>query len=693
MKLLFLDTETSGIDCNKDQIIEIGAVIFELQDYELKLLDYFQTTIALRKILDERITRITGITEGELVTAPSLVKAQNMYNNWIEKYENSIAGIVGHSIDFDIGFLKKEDWFLPTNSYYDTLNLAKIMLPNMQAVNLEFLSKKLEFGEILKGIPNEGLSYHRALYDSVMSANLFEYILKQVNSLECSQNFVDQLCSLFLPSGINFYKSQKTPLTPNSNNLLSLTTGIKTPNLQSITSSLDSGKLSNILELTGQPKTIGINDKIKKLTYSNALEVALNWTLPSNYKMVILQLYVISIENSNPNLHFYPKLHSLGLGFWIANFALDLFLPKISHQSFTLLNPENLIDQINRIADESINFETIATYLEILDKILVRNNVADQNIVDWLSQYEFFLVTLQPLMSNYDIKIDFINPLPDQKNIVTKFTRLLQNLRDLQLPNLKNLDSYNLIKIIENKIINFINQVKFDPSQNCNFKMTGNKHLFISYFKSNFDLNSHFITLQCSAEQIQTNLSKGGFDNLLRLAKLGCFQGKTNYSKDYNYIISDNISRLDFLTTHIDFAKKQNIPVFIVCGQNSSLKNLTKTASDFDLMNNTLVIGESGGITKIASKVDQGFVGVVIFKFSNLDYFLHLRQAPNLGKIVLYDRPYFFIHEYWYKQSKTNRELAPETFLKTLKDIYLQGKINQIHNYFGCNIELFYNLF
>jgi DNA polymerase III epsilon subunit-like protein len=73
MKLLFLDTETSGVDCNKDQIIEIGGVIFELENYELKMVDYFQTTVALRKVLDERITRITGITEGELATAPALV--------------------------------------------------------------------------------------------------------------------------------------------------------------------------------------------------------------------------------------------------------------------------------------------------------------------------------------------------------------------------------------------------------------------------------------------------------------------------------------------------------------------------------------------------------------------------------------------------------------------------------------------
>ena len=707
-----MDTETSGVDCNKDQIIEIGAIIFELENYQLKLVDYFQTTVALRKVLDERITRITGITEGELATAPALVKAQNMYNDWIEKYENDIAGIVGHSIDFDIGFLKKEGWFLPTINYYDTLNLAKIMLPNLHAINLEFLSKKIGFGENLKGIPNEGLSYHRALYDSIMAANLFEYILKQINILECSQVFVDQLCRLFLPNGINFYKNEKLSnrnhrvanASDESSGNSKVATGndkvldeddSKNQSGTTIVRCIENSSQFTQLEFTGQPKVVGVNDKIKQLHHSHKIENALSWTLPKEYKMVILQLYVISIWNSNFGQSFYLKLHSLSLGFWVANFALELFLPKVNDMEYALLNPENIIDQISRVADQSINFETIATYLEILDKILVENKVADQKLVDWLSQYEFFLVSLQPLITNYDFKINLISPLPVQKNVATKFVRLIQSLRDLQLPNLKNLDSYDFINILENKIISFIAKMQFDPSQLYNFKLTGNKHLFASCINPNFDLNLHFSQLlNDQVLQTQTNLDQGDLEQLTELSKVTAFDSvKVNFANNYKFETIDNLSRLDFLIEQIEIAKDQNKPVFIVCGQNSSLKNLTKTAGDYDLMDNVLVIGESGGITKIASKVDQGFIGVVIFKFLNLDYFFQLHKTPDLAKIALYDRPYFFINDYWYKQSKTNGKYTPETFLKILKDIYIQGKINNIYNQFDCKIELFYNLY
>jgi DNA polymerase III epsilon subunit-like protein len=720
MKLLFLDTETSGVDCNKDQIIEIGAVILELENYELKLVDYFQTTVALRKVLDERITRITGITEGELASAPALVKAQNLYNAWIEKYENQIAGIVGHSIDFDIGFLKKEGWFLPTKNYYDTLNLAKIMLPNMQAINLEFLSKKIGFGENLKGIPNEGLSYHRALYDAIMSANLFEHIIKQVNSLECSQAFVDQLCNLFLPEAISFYKSEKLDVpkvlttssgepaqswssadnntVENNQNIVSISHfGTGSFATLKMTNSLEqSSNQTSQLEFTGQPKTVGINQKIKQLAYSNKLEDTLKWTLPTEYKMIVLQLYVIAIWNSFKDSKHYLKLHSLGIGFWVANFVLELLIQKSKDLKYILINPENIIDQINRIADQSINFKTIATYLEILDKILKTNNVADQNVVNWLSQYEFFLVTLQPLMTNYDHKINFINPLPAEKNVATKFLKLIQSLRELQLPSLKNLDSYDLLHALETKIIDFVAQLEFEPSQVYTFKLTGNKHLFASCPDPDFDLNFHFerILKSNEIEQVQTYLSQDDYEDLLDLAKINTLDNlPTTFNDNYDYRSKDNLSRLDFLNQHIELAKEHNQSVFIVCGQNSSLKNLTKTASDYDLMQDVLVIGESGGITKIASKVDQGFVGVVIFKFSNLDYFLQAHKIPNLAKIALYDRPYFFINDYWYKHSKTNTEYSPDNYLKILKDLFLQAKVNYFYKYFKCEIELFYNLF
>jgi DNA polymerase III epsilon subunit-like protein len=713
MKLLFLDTETGGVDCNKDQIIEIGAVVFELENYELKLVDYFQTTVALRKVLDERITRITGITEGELATAPALVKAQNMYNAWIEKYENEITGIVGHSIDFDIGFLKKEGWYLPTNNYYDTLNLAKVMLPNFQAINLEFLSKKIGFGENLKGIPNEGLSYHRALYDSIMCANLFEFIIKQINQLECSQGFADQICSLFLPDGIGFYKSEKLTLSHplvKEGQTQDVWGDSKIQNVSpSGTGSLAMLKMardlesentnqSSQLEFTGQPKTISINNKIKQLQYSITLENALSWTLPKEYKMVVLQLYLISIWNSFkiPSSQAYLKLHTLSTGFWVANFMLEMILVKSENLQYTLTNPENIIDQINRVADLSINFETIATYLEILDKVLIENKVADQNVVDWLSQYEFFLVTLQPLMANYNHKINFINLLPAEKNVAAKFIRLIQSLKDLQLPNLKNLDSYSFIYILETKIIDFIAKLEFNPSQIYDFKLTGNKHLFASCSNPKFSLNSHFGNLLDSnkIKQIQTNLNQTDYQELLNLSKITALDNvETIFVENYDYHTQDNISRVDFLTQHIELAKESNKPVFIVCGQNSSLKNLTKSAADYDLMDDVLVIGESGGITKIASKVDQGFIGVVIFKFSNLDYFFQLHKMPALTKIAMYDRPYFFINDYWYQQSKTNGKYNPDTFLKILKDIYLQGKINIFYQYFKCEIELFYNLY
>jgi DNA polymerase III epsilon subunit-like protein len=674
MKLLFLDTETSGVDSHKDQIIEIGAIVFELENNELRLIDYFQTTISLRKILDERITRITGITEAELATAPGLIKAQTMYNNWIEKYEGAIVGIVGHSVDFDIGFLKKEGWQLPSKNYYDTLNLAKVLLPQMQAVNLEFLSKKIGFGETLRGIPNEGLSYHRALYDSIMCANLFEFCIKQINLLGCSQLFADQFCQLFLPNGISFYKPHLLEIRKNhhtEDNFIEEVTQV---------------------EFTGKERVITVNDKIKNLHYSHELESTLLWNLPREFQMVALQLYIIANKNQDSS-NFFLKLHSLGIGFWWANFILELLLPHTIHSQKTLFFPENIIDKINLIADLSINFDTITTYLEILEKVLLHNDQPDQNIINWLSQYEFFLITFQPFLNNYEYKINFAVPTPQEKNVAQKFILLIDNLKKLALPNIKNLAAYPALQLLENKIIEFISQINFDPNSIYVFKNTGSKNLFVSKYNQSFDLAAHFDNLYKGVGHITTNLNQNDYQQLLDLGNITVDYKRINFAQNYDYQSFDNISRVEFLNDQIEKAKSSGRPIFVICGQNSSLKNLAKTATDFDLMDNILIIGESGGVTKIASKIDQGFVGVVIFKFSSVDYFYNLYKTPELYKIILYDRPYFHINEYWYNRSKLSKKFSPDSFLKDLKDIYLQSKVNSLNQKFNCPIQIYYNLY
>jgi DNA polymerase III alpha subunit (gram-positive type) len=112
MLLLFLDTETSGLEPYKSQIIELGGIIYELDEKTLKLkeIDSFSNLLKLRREFDDKITRITKITKEDLMSATSQTKVQTDWESWLSKYE--ITAIIGHSIDFDLRFLKFEGWFL-----------------------------------------------------------------------------------------------------------------------------------------------------------------------------------------------------------------------------------------------------------------------------------------------------------------------------------------------------------------------------------------------------------------------------------------------------------------------------------------------------------------------------------------------------------------------------------------------------
>ncbi len=193
MLFLFLDCEMTGLT-KSDQIIEIGAVLVELdeQNWQMSKISEFETLVKINSQIDDKISRITGIDNKLLFDAPKLEIAQKRWQSWLvnevknwqnknnfeDKFQTGIEknnqnevslienklpsgelnwqseqkdyqiAIVGHSLDFDLGFLARENWFLPEIFVkIDTLDLSKIFLPFVEAVNLEFLTKKLDLTE------------------------------------------------------------------------------------------------------------------------------------------------------------------------------------------------------------------------------------------------------------------------------------------------------------------------------------------------------------------------------------------------------------------------------------------------------------------------------------------------------------------------------------------------------------------
>jgi len=94
--LVFLDFETTGLDPVRDHIIEIGALKIDHEGYD----HTFQLLIKPPVEIDERITKITGITNDMVANCVSVKDA-------VEKFIEFLGDgkIIAHNADFDIPWL------------------------------------------------------------------------------------------------------------------------------------------------------------------------------------------------------------------------------------------------------------------------------------------------------------------------------------------------------------------------------------------------------------------------------------------------------------------------------------------------------------------------------------------------------------------------------------------------------------
>lgn len=140
-----VDTETTGLDPNRDELLEIGAV----RVVGGKVVSEFSTFVCAKRI-NQKAARINGITRAMVKDAPAADEAVSMF---AEFAGNSI--LLAHNASFDKSFLEAVRK-LP-NDWIDTLDLAKIVVPGGRG------GRKLSDLCERYGVSND--SSHRALSD------------------------------------------------------------------------------------------------------------------------------------------------------------------------------------------------------------------------------------------------------------------------------------------------------------------------------------------------------------------------------------------------------------------------------------------------------------------------------------------------------------------------------------------------
>ncbi|HEX7974367.1 MAG TPA: helicase C-terminal domain-containing protein, partial [Anaerolineales bacterium] len=146
--------ETTGLDFEKDAIIEIGAVRFKDHRVEAE----WSSLIHPGRRIPPFITQLTGITDPMVLKAPPIQAVLADLKEFVGD-----SPVLGHNVRFDLSFLRKYG-ILRRNDAVDTYELASILMPGAGRYNLGALAQAL-------GVPLP--NSHRALDDAQATRGVY----------------------------------------------------------------------------------------------------------------------------------------------------------------------------------------------------------------------------------------------------------------------------------------------------------------------------------------------------------------------------------------------------------------------------------------------------------------------------------------------------------------------------------------
>jgi ATP-dependent DNA helicase DinG len=167
------DVETTGLDPENNEIIEIGVVRMESGRIAEKHEQLFHPSVPI----PPHITKLTGIRNDDCENQPALSEKLPEILQWL-----NAKWIIAHNADFDYAFVSNAvrrlspdaaEW--PRSCIIDTLELSRMALPFMKNHRLDTLAGSFD-------IPFH--ASHRALADAEAAAWLFHHLLPQILELD-----------------------------------------------------------------------------------------------------------------------------------------------------------------------------------------------------------------------------------------------------------------------------------------------------------------------------------------------------------------------------------------------------------------------------------------------------------------------------------------------------------------------------
>ena len=188
-KVLWLDVETTGLDCRKHGLREVGFIIeidgVEVDKGVFKINPYTYTTKDV--VIDDYALEISKVSIEDLESYDSssycfkeLMKKLVKYVNVNDK--NDCFVIAGYNVAFDIGFIK--EWFKEMgllDSYKDLFHYKSLDVFSL-VFNLRLLGLNSAENDKLETMCNYfgiGIEAHNALSDIEATKKLYELICEK----------------------------------------------------------------------------------------------------------------------------------------------------------------------------------------------------------------------------------------------------------------------------------------------------------------------------------------------------------------------------------------------------------------------------------------------------------------------------------------------------------------------------------
>lgn len=195
-RYIALDFETTGLDLQNDEPIQIGIVECDAQGNFIAGFQSLIRTSKPTKELKAIVGYITGISADALQDAPTPAELEPELQQFF--WSNTI--LIGHNVAFDIHFLKK---FFPSLLFADSIDSFKLSqsllhyVPSYaQEILIAHLQQKPDFQKFLSSLKfSWELNFHDAFVDAKLSLALFCYLMHKIQSLIAKYPILDLFIS------------------------------------------------------------------------------------------------------------------------------------------------------------------------------------------------------------------------------------------------------------------------------------------------------------------------------------------------------------------------------------------------------------------------------------------------------------------------------------------------------------------